>query len=231
MIYFIGPRCKDTKDTELPCNTKPKYPPWVCLAFLSSSFFTAIEGWFFPPAVSSRNNVATDFKALVREEPWCQKIQWLYSPLSKSPAKSLWTFYLYSKLHCWKSYKTSRTTLHLESPQLPIPENTPKSWLQLRETAHFSPLSNLPRDTKKIPQDVTQTIQIKPLLWIASWRHISVSADCTGSGRSLVYEHDLLLSPAFSFPTTLFPKQRPLTDALASTLLTMSPSNLFSSSS
>lgn len=79
-MYFIGPRCKDTKDTELPCNTKHKYSPWACLAFLSSPFLTAIEGWSFPPAVSPRNNTATDFQPLVREEPRAKKYSGCISP-------------------------------------------------------------------------------------------------------------------------------------------------------
>lgn len=73
VVYFIGPRCKDTKDTELPCllaTPNPNIPcGFIWLFFCSSSFLTVIEEWSFPPAVSSRNNTATDFQALLREEP------------------------------------------------------------------------------------------------------------------------------------------------------------------
>lgn len=133
------------------------------------------------------------------------------------PTKSLWVFYQYSKLHCWRSSKTSRTIPHLEPPQLPVPDNTPQNWLQLRETAHLW-LSATRGETQRCPKRWLRTPKLN-LYTEFPPEDTLVSAEHREGEQPGLWTRPLL-SPTFSFP-----KETPLTHALAAPLLTTTPSN------
>lgn len=181
-----------------------------------------LEGWPFPHAVSSRNDMATDFHPLLRGEPRAMMPTNTVAGFPPVPTKSLWTFHpLLRKLQNLENHSASSICT------APFPENTPKIWLQLWEIARLSPLSN---------QDETQR---SPRMWLRApkWSpysellqtHLSLCWLHRGWQESALGTRPALLSN-LQLPNNSGSKREATTDALAATLLTTSTSHFFSSS-
>lgn len=135
--------------------------------------------------------MATDSQPLLREEPRATmpKPQWLYPP--KSPWNPSERFINTANSIAEKAVKPQEPFHILNLHSSLFQKTRPKTDCSSGKlNCSSEPLHNQRRDTK-MPQEGTETTQMKALLWISPWRHICV---CWAQGGAAAWVMDIICS-------------------------------------